>query len=47
MIQSGSVNVDLQFGKPLPENVTCILYAEYANVLEINQDMVPSFDYKA
>ena len=47
MIQNGSVNVELQFNTALAETVSCILYAEYANILEINEDMMASFDYKA
>jgi hypothetical protein len=33
---SGDIRIDLKFGTPLPEAITCLLYLEYDNSVRID-----------
>lgn len=37
LLKSGNIRIDCDFDKPLPEPVTCVLYAEIPAYFEINQ----------
>ena len=41
----GSLRTEVRFGAQLPHAVTCFVYAEYNNYIEINQDRKISLDY--
>ena len=42
---NGDIRIDLKFGKPLPEAITCLLYLEYDNSIRIDLERHVSTDF--
>jgi len=42
---SGDIRIDLKFAKALPEAVTCLLYLEYDNAIQIDLARIVSTDF--
>jgi len=34
--ENGNIRIELQFSKPLPESITCLLYLEYESTVLVN-----------
>ncbi len=45
LVQSGSVRIEVRFNKATEQNVNCLLYAEYDNLLEIDSTRQVIVDY--
>lgn len=45
LVRSGNLRLNLQFASALQEPVTCIIYLEYQNLIEINKNRQIIFDY--
>ena len=43
---NGPIRLEIQFSKPLPEAVNCLLYLEYVNSVRVDQLRSMSTDYK-
>lgn len=43
LVRHGNVRLEMKFGTPLPETVTCIAYAEYPELLEIDNGRQVSY----
>ena len=41
----GNIRLELQFDRPLPEAITCLLYLEYDNCVRIDQLRTFSTDF--
>jgi len=38
LIKYGSIRIDCQFSKPLEKTMTCVVFAEYENILKVDKD---------
>jgi hypothetical protein len=45
--KEGNLQIDLRFQKPIDHTLNVVLYHEYLNILEIDQNKMVSFDYSA
>lgn len=45
--RQGSLRLDVQFSKPLPESIALIVYAEFDNLIEIDRDRNIFIDYSS
>ena len=36
LAENGNIRIELQFSKPLPESITCLLYLEYDSTVLVN-----------
>jgi len=46
--ENGNIRIELQFSKPLPESITCLLYPEYDSTVLVNfsRKVRPTFKHK-
>ena len=47
LVKQGNLRLELHFGRPLPETICVIVYAEYDNIIEVDRSRNVIFDYAA
>ncbi|KAG8235182.1 hypothetical protein J437_LFUL015488 [Ladona fulva] len=49
LMRQGSLRLDVRFEQPLPETLTCVIYAEFDNIIEIDRhrNILVDFDFQA
>jgi hypothetical protein len=44
-VKKGRMRLHLRFAKPLPETINALIYLEFDNIIEINEERNPLFDF--
>jgi hypothetical protein len=46
LVKNGNMRISLNFAQALQNNINCVIYLEYENIIEINKSRQILFDYK-
>ena len=47
LIRQGNLRLEMHFAEPLPETINTVVYAEFANIIEIDRARNVLFDYSS